>query len=125
MGILKSFFFDTYALYEIIHENQNYLAYTTGIAIITTRLNLMDLHYILLRTYGLEYADKAFDYFKKFCIEISDEAVKEANYFKYKNKKRNLSYVYCIRFILAKKRNVKFLTGDKEFADLANVEYVK
>jgi len=41
------------------------------------------------------------------------------------NKKRNLSYVDCIGYIIAKQRNIKFLTGDKEFEYMENVEFVK
>ena len=37
----------------------------------------------------------------------------------------NLSYVDYIGYILAKQRNVKFLTGDKEFENMDNVEFVK
>jgi predicted nucleic acid-binding protein len=45
--------------------------------------------------------------------------------FRKKNKKRNLSYADCIGYIYALKNNLIFLTGDKEFEDLKNVEFVK
>ena len=35
------------------------------------------------------------------------------------------SHVDCIGYILARKFNVKFLTGDREFKGLENVEFVK
>lgn len=122
---IKSFFFDTYALHEVVHENKNYTPYIKDITLATTKLNLMELHYVLLRTYGLEYANKAFDYFNKFCVEISDETIKEANEFRLKNYKRELSYADCLGYILAKQHNAKFLTGDNQFEDFENVEYVK
>ena len=31
----------------------------------------------------------------------------------------------CIGYIMAKKLNIKFLTGDKEFENFLNVEFVK
>ena len=49
MEQLKSFFFDTYAFYELIKGNLNYKTYDKEIIVITTKLNLMELHYGLLR----------------------------------------------------------------------------
>ena len=61
----------------------------------------------------------------KYTIEINDEIIKLANAFRIANKKRKLSYIDCIGYIIARLRNIKFLTGDKQFEDLENVEYVK
>ena len=55
----------------------------------------------------------------------SDEEIKQANMFKLLHKKRNISYIDCIGYNIALFRNVKFLTGDKQFADFSNVEFVK
>jgi predicted nucleic acid-binding protein len=125
MEDLNAFFFDTYALYEIIHKSKSYEPYQTGISVITTKLNLMELHYIVLRNYGLEKANEAYDFFLKFCVDVDDGVIKEANEFKLKNYRRDLSYVDCIGYILAKKLNAKFLTGDKQFENFENVEFVK
>jgi predicted nucleic acid-binding protein len=78
-----------------------------------------------LRNYGLEKANEAFDFFLKFCIEIDDDVIKEANEFKLKNYRRELSYVDCVGYVLAKRYNAKFLTGDRQFEDFENVEFVK
>ncbi|MEK6860266.1 MAG: PIN domain-containing protein [Nanoarchaeota archaeon] len=122
---IKTYFFDSYAFFEIIHGNKNYEKYTKDIAIITTRLNLMELHYGLLLTLGKEKADEYYDYYVKFTVEISNDIIKLANYFKKVMKTRNVSYIDSIGYVLAKSKNVKFLTGDKEFKDLDNVEFVK
>jgi uncharacterized protein len=124
MGV-KSFFFDTYAFYEIIKGNQAYKKYKEGISLITTKLNLMELHYGLLKAGGKEIADLYYDKFLEFCIEIDDDVFKEANEFKLKNYRRELSYVDCIGYVLARKFNVRFLTGDKQFELFDNVEFVK
>ena len=42
---------------------------------------------------------------------------------KIKNKQRSIPDV--MGYIIAKKYNAKFLTGDKEFKDVPNVEFVK
>lgn len=124
MGKINEYFFDTYALFEIIHKNQNYSDYLK-VGIITTKLNLMELHYIIFRLYGEGVADKAYERFKTFCVEISDEVIKQANEFKFLNKKRKLSYVDCIGYIISKMNSVKFLTGDRQFENMENVEFVK
>ena len=51
--------------------------------------------------------------------------IKEANEFRLKNYRRDLSYVDCIGYILARKLNAKFLTGDKQFENFEGVEFVK
>ena len=122
---VETYFFDTYALYEITHANQNYSPYMKNVKIITTKLNIMELHYIFLRLYGKEKAEQVFDRFSEFCIEIEDAVIKEANEFKFSNREKNLSYVDCISYCIARKFKVKFLTGDKEFKEMEGVEFVK
>ena len=85
----------------------------------------MELHYIILRVYGKDKTEEAFEKFKAYCVKIDDSVIKKANELKLKYKDRRLSYVDCIGYTLAKSRNLKFLTGDKGFEDLDNVEYMK
>ena len=125
MESIKTCFFDTYAFYELIEGNDNYRNFTKGIAIVTTKLNLMELHYGLLIKYGKEVADAYYDGLVKFAVEISDIVIKKANEFRASLKKRGLSYVDCIGYMIAESRNIRFLTGDKAFVDLHNVEFVK
>lgn len=125
MERITTYFFDTYAFYEIIEGNNNYKPYTKGIAVITTKLNLMELHYGLLLKYGKKIADKYYDELVDFCIEFDDNLIKKANELKASLKKRNLSYIDCLGYMIAKLKNIKFLTGDQQFADLDNVEFVK
>ena len=42
----------------------------------------------------------------------------------YKGVDRELSYADCIGYIYARKHNLRFLTGDKEFKTLENVEFI-
>lgn len=122
---LETYFFDSYALHELIMGNPNYTKYSANIGIITSKLNLMELHYIILRKYDLKSANKYYDKFNEFCVDIDDETIKNANEFKLLMKNQNLSYVDCIGYILAKSKGIKFLTGDKEFKELPNVKYEK
>ena len=122
---VRTFFFDTYALYEIIEGGENYKRYTKSIVIVTTKLNLMELFYGLLIRYDEKIANNFYEKFLPYCTGIEDNTIKKAMIFRALNKKRNLSYVDYIGYILAKQRNVKFLTGDKEFENMDNVEFVK
>jgi uncharacterized protein len=122
---IEEYFLDTYALYEIIKGNKDYARFKSGIAIITTDLNLMELYYGLLLRHNEKTANKYFDIFKEYSIELNDNVIKQAMKIKKQHKKHNLSYVDCIGYTIALERNIKFLTGDKEFENLPNVEYVK
>ena len=124
MGV-KTYFFDTYAFYELIEGNHSYEEFSEGVAIVSTRLNLMELYYGLLTKQGQESAEKYYDRLIEFCIEFDDEVVKKAMEFRSLNKKKKLSYVDCIGYILAKSVGIEFLTGNKEFEGLENVKFVK
>ncbi|MFH0859860.1 MAG: PIN domain-containing protein [Candidatus Altiarchaeota archaeon] len=122
---IESFFFDTYALYEIAAGNRAYEVYASGVAAVTTRLNLMELYYGLLAAHGKKAAERYYDAFIGYAVDIGDDTIKRAMEFKLANKSRNLSYVDCIGYTLARQRNIRFLTGDREFKDMPGVEHVK
>lgn len=121
----NAYFFDTYALYSVIMGYPSYKKYFKQIVIITSRMNLIELHYILLRDYGKEVADTKFEHFKEFEVSFSDEIIKKANQFRYANKKKNFSYTDCIGYLIARTRNIPFLTGDNAFKGMEGVEFVK
>ena len=83
------------------------------------------MHYALLRLRGEKEANYYFDFFLPIVINVDDSIIKEANRFKYKLKKRKLSYVDCIGYVLACFKKIPFVTGDKEFEDLGGVEFIK
>lgn len=122
---LDTFFFDTYAFIEMIVGNPAYQKFSNGVGVITSKLNLMELYYTLLLKYDQKVADKYFAFLMPFAIETDNETIKEAMIFRHAHKKRGLSYADCIGYVLARKHGVPFLTGDKEFADLEGVEFVK
>ena len=123
--IEETFFYDTYAILEIIKGNVNYSNYLKNIGIVTTRLNLMELYYRLYILFGIEAAELYYQKYSEFVIEISDSIIKKAMIFKAENRNKDLSYVDCIGYIFAKESNIKFLTGDEQFRSMNNVEFVK
>ena len=119
---MTRYFFDTYALIEIVKSNQNFSKYFDEL-VTTSILNLIELYYCVLRDFGEEKAKQAFYSFSGCAIEITDQTIFESMKKKLKNK--NLSYADCIGYTLAFQNNLKFLTGDKEFQNLDGVEFVK
>ena len=126
---LTEYFFDTYALQEIEEGSENYAAYSGELGIVTTKLNLMELYHNYFKLKGKDAAELSFEHFKDFCLDINDDVFKEAAVMraqlKKESKSSNVSYVDCIGYVIAKKLKIKFLTGDREFETLENVEFVK
>ncbi len=126
---MNNYFFDTYALHEIEEGSRNYLSFSKEVGIVTTALNLMELYYSYFLKKGLAEADKAFNHFRPFCVEVTDGFLKEAALMrvqlKLKSSKSNLSYVDCVGYVISNKLKIKFLTGDMEFERLGNVEFIK
>jgi len=121
---MNSYFLDTFALVEIAKGNKAYMKIFLKSRAATTKLNLMELYYSLLRISRAEQAEIIFRELSSYCIEIDDLVLKEACAFRFLNKKKGLSYIDCIGYILARKTGTKFLTGDKAFNGMDNVEFV-
>ena len=118
----KVYFFDTYALIEIIRGSQNYKPYL-DYRIITTIFNLAELNYNLKKEMSKEMANEHTEKFSEFAVGVSIEDIKQA--MDLKSLHRNLSIPDAIGYTIAKKHSVKFLTGDSYFKDKENVEFVK
>ena len=117
------FVFDTYALLEIIRGNRDYEPYLSK-GIIINNFIFAEFCYILIRS-DYPYASKYLEKYKEFIFNLNPQVIKEAMSFRYKNKKKNLSIPDCVSYFQAKELGIKFLTGDKEFANMENVEFVK
>ena len=120
----EKYFYDTYALLEIFKISPSYVKYS-NIKVITTYFQLFELYYNLRKIYSHDEIAEYFDSIKTQCVSLSFSWIKEATEFRQKEKKRNLSYADCIGYIASKNLGVKFLTGDMQFKDMPNVEFVK
>ena len=118
------FFCDTYALIEIVGGNPNYQKYLS-FPLITSDYNLMELYYAFLRDYNQQTANKYFDQWSKFSVQIPLETIKQAMLFRFANKKEDLSYVDCMGYAFSQQNLIKFLTGDRRFENKVGVEFVK
>ena len=120
----ESYFFDSYAFFEILKSNKNYAKYESA-EIITTKLNLFELYFGILREKGEFEAKEVLDLYYPFAVDIDSNILEEAAKLKNKLNKRNVSMTDCIGYCTALTLGIKFLTGDREFENLDNVEFVK
>lgn len=118
----ETYFFDTYAFFEIIYGNPKYNKYSDADAI-TTVFNLAELGYGLKKEVDTKTADTFVEKYKHFLVEVSIEDIKEAT--SLKRKYKDLSLPDVIGYTVAKRWKVKFLTGDEGFKDFENVEFIK
>ncbi len=118
------YFFDSYAIIEILEGNKRLDPYKDA-CIITTRLNLFEVFYFILRQGREKEYPNFLEEYNKFTAHFDVDIISKAVKLKHAFKKRGLSMTDCIGYILAKQLRIKFLTGDREFRDLENVEFVK
>jgi predicted nucleic acid-binding protein len=119
------YYFDSYALIGILSGSGNYEGFKLSEGL-TTLLNLMEVQYYLHKE-GIkeEEIKDTLNYMLPMCIGYSASDCFDAVKFRFKNKKRKLSYVDCLGYVLAKRRGITFVTGDKEFSDLPNVTFIR
>lgn len=118
------YFFDSYAIMEIIKGNEAYLQYRDAI-VITTKLNMFEVYYGMLRDKNEEQGELVLKIYRNAIIDYNEEIIKNAAKLRLKLKKRNISMTDCIGYTLAETWGIPFLTGDNAFHDLENVEFVK
>lgn len=118
------YFFDSYAIIEIVKENKNYKAYFDK-EIITSILNIGELYYALLKDFDEKTAIFWLSKLRDYSLSVDLDVVVKAMKFKFKNKDRNFSFIDCVGYVLARANGFIFLTGDKEFEGLDGVEFVK
>ena len=117
------FVFDTYTVIEIIKGNENYEDYLDKKIIINDFI-FAELCYVLVRE-NYPNSGKYLARYMKYVVHVNPDLIKRAMEFRYVNKKKDLSMTDCISYFMAKELGIKFLTGDKEFEGLKNLEFVK
>src|SRR3989344_9214321 len=109
-----TFVHDTYAIIELMEGNPSYEQYQ-DFKIITSVLNIGEVYAILFRNDGKKKADEWFENFDFELLEILPKDIVKATYFRYINKKKNMSITDTVGYILSIKHKLKFLTGDRQF----------
>lgn len=117
-------FLDSYAIIEILKNNPGY-AKAAEAEPVSTRLNLIEVAYHLLSELPKEKAVQIINSLKIKSLEIQENHVTKIAVFRKEHAKKNLSYIDCIGYVLAKENNIPFVTGDKQFQGMENVEFIK
>jgi len=118
------YFFDTYAIIEIIRKNESYEKYKEE-EVATSILNVGELYYYLLKEKDEKLADFWYEKLKQTAVLVDIETVKKAMKFRFENKVKTFSFIDCVGYVIAKDRDLIFLTGDEGFKDIENVEFVR
>ena len=119
----ERFIYDTYALIEILNKNPNYEKYIDQDIIINDFIFAEFCYQLIIAK--IENKEEYLDEVEQAIIEPSPQIMKKAMDFRYKHKKKKMSMTDCISYFQAKELGIKFLTGDKEFENFENVEFVK
>lgn len=120
----ESYVFDTYALLEVLEGNSAYRKYSEHSGVIINHFIFAEFCYAIIRKYPPDYTDYAAKLKSKISI-IPTAKIMEAMKFRYKHKKLKLSMTDCISYMQAQNQGIRFLTGDRQFANMSGVEFVK
>lgn len=118
------FFFDTYALIEIATGNPNFKRYL-DFPYAVSALNVGEFYAYLIRTYGREAAKERLESYNFEIVELTKELIMAATELKTLHARKERSWADCIGYVAAKQLKLRFLTGDKEFKGMQNVEFVR
>ncbi len=120
------FFYDSYAVMAYLSDNPNYRTYFEENDGFLTKLNLMEISYRTLELHGAQAASQVVKVFAKYVIDFGLADIEDSMKLRLNLKKKgcDISYADALGYYLALKSNVKFLTGDKWFKELENVEFV-
>ena len=118
------YFFDTYALIEMMLGNRKYMQYA-GFQLTVSPLNIGELYIYMHRTYGKTAANGKLALMFFNTLELTQEIIISAADFKLAHAEKRLSWADCVGYAAAKRRGLKFLTGDLQFRGMPNVEFVK
>lgn len=119
------YFWDSYAIIELEKGNPKYERFKDS-TITLTIFNLPEIYWSFLKLFNEKIADEIYKGYSNAIVDVDDETLKEAIKFRKKvYKKKKISYADAIGYIYALRNKMVFLTGDKEFEGLENVEFVK
>lgn len=119
---MVNYFFDSYAIIELIKGNPQYVKYSQEI-VVTSIFHLIEVYWSILNNFDKHKAEENYTKFRDCVVDIDDLTLKEAIQFRKEHKQQDLSYADCIGYIYAKKNKLLFLTGDKEFKHLPHVAF--
>lgn len=114
---------DTYALVEINNGNPKFANMLNEDAAITD-MTMAEFYGYLYRKYDLKTADYWHRRLSFLCKPVSRDILIKAMVFRTDNSKHNFSFFDCVGYIFAVENGMEFVTGDREFKDKPQVEFL-
>jgi predicted nucleic acid-binding protein len=118
------FFYDSYSVLAYLSDSPGYAIYFEKNTGFLTRLNLMEICYAILRRHGPKAAHQVLEAYSTYEIEFSLSDVESAMKLRHELRSLELSYTDALGYYISKKEGLRFLTGDKAFKGLPDVEYL-
>ena len=124
---MPSFFADSYALIEMLKGNENYRSFQSE-RLITTEFNICEVGFAVCRNYPANAPQilKTVRKMVTLTATINEDYCsgaarrKEAS-----GLGKKLSTIDCVGYSAANRLKIPFLTGDREFADMNNVQFIR
>jgi hypothetical protein len=120
-------FADSYALIEILKGNEQYRPYRTE-SLVTTEFNICEVAFAVCR----DYPEKAVQVMALVQSMVTLQPTTDEDYCSGAAMKKTasgsakkLSIIDCVGYSVACRLDIPFLTGDREFADIDRVEFVR
>lgn len=117
-------FLDSYAIIEILKRNPAYARFAEATPV-STSANLIEVAYHLLEDFPKEKASEIINAMKIEILEIQESQIAKIAVFRKEHAKKRLSYIDCTGYALAREHAIVFVTGDRQFEGMPNVEFVK
>ncbi|MBI5393082.1 PIN domain-containing protein [Candidatus Woesearchaeota archaeon] len=114
---------DTYILMEIAQGNNNFLSYIQEDFVITSE-TLAEFVWVILRDQDEMTAEYWYQKLISYSNNVDASLLVEAMKFRHKHKQQKLSFFDCVGYIYSCHNKIVFVTGDKEFRSMKNVEYI-
>lgn len=126
-----SFVVDTYALFEwYVQGNPAYEPYfQPGSEKHLTVLTLLEFYHQVYHRIGKDTAERFYDHLKAYCKveDLDDEIIKGSAAFRSSmlGEGKQPSYADSVNYVTARIIGARLLTGDREFEDMEDVEFVR
>ncbi len=125
VGLTTRYFYDSYAVLAFVSGDGSYRRYFEKDDGVLTKLNLLEVYYRSLERHGRRAAAEILEAFSKFMIDFQLTDIENSMKLRLelKQKRLDLSYADALGYYLASKLKIRFLTGDKAFEGLDNVQF--
>lgn len=116
-------YFDTYALFERLRGSEAYARFQAA-PVVTHQMNVYELVTALLREQSETRARALVHGLAPNYLDAELDDLFAAADFRAEQARKRVSHVDALGYVLARKHGLRFLTGDKAFKGMENVEYV-